>query len=103
MRINGTVATPLNAVGDAGGGNFNNLALQIGRYGGSASANVNLYSLITRFGANLDAPTIASTETYVAGKTGFPNWANIVSPTIFARDNTAVLDRFNQIIERRAV
>jgi len=36
----------------------------------SSSSQGHLYSLITRFGANLDAPTIASTEAYVAGKTG---------------------------------
>jgi hypothetical protein len=60
-----------------------------------------IFSLIVR-GAATTGTTINATEYWVGDKTGFSNWANIVSPTIFARDDTAVLDRFNQIIERRA-
>jgi hypothetical protein len=101
LRINGTQVAQSTA--NQGTGNYLAYPLYIGARSGTAIPFFgHLYSLITRFGANLDAPTIASTEAYVAGKTGFPNWANIVSPTIFARDDTAVLDRFNQIIERRA-
>jgi hypothetical protein len=101
LRINGIQAAQ--TTGDQGTGNYLAYPLYLGARGGTTLFfNGHLYSLITRFGATLDAPTIASTEAYVAGKTGFPNWANIVSPTIFARDDTAVLDRFNQIIERRA-
>jgi hypothetical protein len=101
LRVNGTQVAQ--NTGDQGTGNYLAYPLYLGgRAGTSLFFSGHLYSLITRFGANLDAPTIASTEAYVAGKTGFPNWANIVSPTIFARDDTAVLDRANSIIERRA-
>mgnify|MGYP000694514433 CR=1 FL=1 len=104
FRANGAVPT-LTGGGNssAGTGNFSAQAIYIGRKAGtSAPFNGNVFSLITRFGANLDTTTIQSTEAWVASKSGFPNWANIVSPTIFARDNTAVLDRANSIIERRA-
>jgi hypothetical protein len=57
--------------GDQGTGNYLAYPLYIGRRGGtSLPFSGNIFSLITRFGANLDAPTIASTEAYVAGKTG---------------------------------
>jgi hypothetical protein len=102
LRINGIQAAQ--TTGDQGTGNYLAYPLYIGARGGTTLFfSGHLYSLITRFGVNLDATTIASTEAYVAGKTGFSNWANIVSPTIFARDDTAVLDRANSIIERRAV
>jgi hypothetical protein len=69
LRINGSQNAQSTA--DQGTGNFLAYPLYIGRRGGtSAPLSGHLYSLITRFGANLDAPTIASTETYVAGKTG---------------------------------
>jgi hypothetical protein len=85
-----------------GTGNFLAHSLYIGaRSGGLFPFNGNLFSLITRFGPNLDATTINATEYWVGDKTGI-NIANNTSLTIFARDNTAVLDRFNQIIERRA-
>jgi hypothetical protein len=103
-RINGLVAQ-FGAAGSgaSGAGNFLAYPLYLGRRNATTNLyfNGNLFSLITRFGANLDAPTITATETWVAGKTGI-NIANNISPTIFARDDTAVLDRFNQIIERRA-
>jgi len=103
LRANGATATRGSTTGTTlGTGNFLAYPLYLGgRAGTSLFFNGHLYSLITRFGATLDAPTIASTEAYVAGKTGI-NIANNISPTIFARDDTAVLDRFNQIIERRA-
>jgi hypothetical protein len=100
LRVNGTQAAQ--STGDQGTGNYLAYPLYIGRRAGtSAPFNGHLYSLIVRFGANLDAATITSTESWTGGKTGL-NWANIISPTIFARDDTAVLDRFDQTIERRA-
>ena len=56
--------------GDQGTGNYLAYPLYIGRRGGtSLPFNGNLYSLIVRFGANLDATTISNTETWVNGKT----------------------------------
>jgi hypothetical protein len=53
-----------------GTGNFLAYPMYIGsRAGTSLRFNGHLYSLITRFGANLDANVITQTETYVAGKT----------------------------------
>jgi len=69
IRRNAVAGT--SGTADKGTGNFGNYPLYIGgRAGTSVFFNGHLYSLITRFGANLDATTIASTETYVAGKTG---------------------------------
>jgi hypothetical protein len=103
-RINGFVAQ-VGAAGSgaSGAGNFLAYPLYLGRRNATTNLyfNGNLFSLITRFGANLDATTINATEYWVGDKTGI-NIANNISPTIFARDDTAVLDRFNQIIERRA-
>jgi hypothetical protein len=50
-----------------GTGNFGSYALNLGT--GAGLLNGNLYSLIVRFGANLDATTISNTETWVNGKT----------------------------------
>jgi hypothetical protein len=101
IRVNGTqVGSTLTTQGT---GNYLAYPLYIGLRGGTTLPfNGQIYSLIVRFGANLTTNTITSTETYVSGKTGI-NIYNNISPTIFARDNTAVLDRFNAIIERRAV
>jgi hypothetical protein len=100
LRVDGTqVAT---SATDQGAGNFLAYPLYIGRRGGTTLPfNGHLYSLVVRFGENLDAGTISSTEGWVAGKTGI-NLPNILSSTIFARDDTAVLDRFEATIERRA-
>jgi hypothetical protein len=69
VRSNGVAGT--SGTADKGTGNFNAYPLYIGaRAGTSLFFNGNLFSLLVRFGANLDAPTIASTEAYVAGKTG---------------------------------
>jgi hypothetical protein len=101
LRVNG--AQQDQDTGDQGTGNFLAYPLYIGCRGGtSLPFNGQIYSLIVRFGANLTTDTIISTETYVGDKTGI-NIPNNISPTIFASDNTAVLDRFNAIIERRAV
>lgn len=69
LRGNGTsVATDISSQGT---GYYGTHALYLGRRGGSTlPANMNLYSLILRFSAaNLDAATIASTETWVNSKT----------------------------------
>ena len=57
IRINGVQADQ--ETSDQGTGNYLAYPLYIGR----------IYSLITRFGANLDATTITDTETWVNGKT----------------------------------
>jgi hypothetical protein len=55
---------------DLGTGNFLAYPLYIGRRNNAALPfNGRIYSLITRFGANLDATTITDTETWVNGKT----------------------------------
>ena len=57
--------------GVAGAGDFAAAALSVGAWSNAGSPfNGNLYSLITRFGPNLDTTTIEKTETYVANKTG---------------------------------
>lgn len=85
-----------------GAGSFLTYPLYLGmRAGSTLPFSGNLYSLITRFGANLPAGQITNTEIWVGGKTGI-NIANNISTTIFARDDTSVLDRANSIIERRA-
>lgn len=54
-----------------GGGNFLAYPLYIGRRGGTTLPfNGHLYGLIVRFGANLPAGTIASTETWLNQRTG---------------------------------
>ena len=57
--------------GDQGTGNYLANPIYIGaRDGVDLRFNGHIYSLITRFGPNLDAPVIGKTETYVAQKTG---------------------------------
>jgi hypothetical protein len=69
MRINGTQVAQ--STGDQGTGNFLAHPLYIGaRAGTSLFFSGHLYSLIARFGPNLDTGQISSTETWVAGKTG---------------------------------
>jgi hypothetical protein len=100
LRIDGALKGTV--TGDLGSGNYLAHPMYIGARGGTTFGfNGQLFSLITRFGANLDAPTITNTEIWVGDKTGI-NIANNISTTIFARDDTAVLDRANSIIERRA-
>lgn len=68
IRANGTQAGQNTA--DQGTGNFLSYPLYIGsRAGSSLRFNGNLYSLIVRFGANLNASVISQTETWVNGKT----------------------------------
>jgi hypothetical protein len=68
IRVNGTQQAT--ATGEKGTGNFLAYPLYIGRRAGNAQPfNGRIYSLITRFGANLDATTITDTETWVNGKT----------------------------------
>jgi hypothetical protein len=69
MRFDGTQVAQ--GTTDQGTGNYLAYPLYLGaRAGTSLFFQGHLYSLITRFGTNLDAPTIANTEAYVAGKTG---------------------------------
>lgn len=69
LRVNGTQVAQSTA--DQGAGNYLSYPLYIGRRGGTTVPfNGHIYSLITRFGPNLDTTVIESTEGYVAGKTG---------------------------------
>ena len=69
LRVNGTQVAQ--ATTDQGTGNFLAYPIYIGRRAGTQFPfNGQIYSLIVRFGTNLDAGTITSTETWVAGKTG---------------------------------
>lgn len=69
LRVNG--ATAATSSSDQGLGNYLAYPIYIGRRNGtSLPFNGNIYSLITRFGDNLETSTIETTETYVAGKTG---------------------------------
>jgi len=64
-------SVPTSILTDQGTGNFLPYVLYIGRRGGTTLPfNGRIYSLIMRFGANLTAGQIASTEAYVNGKTG---------------------------------
>ena len=68
LRLNGIQVGSNSS--DQGTGNFLAYPLYIGRRGGTTLPfNGRLYSLIIRFGANLDATTISNTETWVNGKT----------------------------------
>lgn len=69
LRANG--AQIAQATNDQGTGNYLAYPLYIGRRGGtSLPFNGQLYSMIVRFGANLDAGTISNTERWIGGKTG---------------------------------
>jgi hypothetical protein len=69
LRINGVQEAQSTA--DQGTGNFLAYPLYVGaRNNASNFFNGHLYSLIARFGPNLAAGQISSTETWVAGKTG---------------------------------
>lgn len=69
LNVNG-VAQTLTISGLPTGANFGAFAHYIGRRDGtSLPFPGNLYSLIVRFGSNLDATTISNTETWVNGKT----------------------------------
>ena len=68
IRRNGV--TGADATRDKGLGNFLEYPMYIGSRGGaSVRFNGQVFSLITRFGANLEVAQIESTEAYVAGKT----------------------------------
>lgn len=72
LRANGTQQTLIQVTGgNMGQGNFSAYPFYIGRRGGtSLPFNGRMYSLIARFGANLDVSTISGMETWVNGKTG---------------------------------
>lgn len=68
-RVNGLIPT-LTATGDAGSGNFGNYPMYIGRRAGvSAPWSGYFYGLVVR-GATTVATDIASTEKYLAAKSG---------------------------------
>ena len=68
LRIDGAQISQ--SVGDQGTGVYNNYALTVGRRAsGGLHFKGDIYSLITRFGDNLEVAQIESTEAYVAGKT----------------------------------
>jgi hypothetical protein len=68
LRINGAQAAQ--STTDQGTGNYLAYPLYIGRRGGTSNPfNGQIFSLIVRFGANLTADQITSTETWVNGKT----------------------------------
>jgi hypothetical protein len=70
LRRNGSLLLS-DTISNQGTGNYLAYPIYIGRRAGtSLSFNGQIYNLIVRFGANLDAGTITSTETFVAGKTG---------------------------------
>jgi len=69
LRVNGSQVATLTT--DQGTGNYLAYPLYLGgRAGTSLFFNGNLFGLVVRFGANLDASVIASTETWMANKTG---------------------------------
>jgi hypothetical protein len=69
LRLDGFQAAT--STTDQGTGNYLAYPLYLGsRAGTSLFFSGHLYSLVVRFGANLDATVISSTETFVAGKTG---------------------------------
>lgn len=69
IRVNGAQAG--SNLTTQGIGNYLSYPLYIGRRGGTTlPANMRLYSLILRFGANLTDGQITSTESWVNGKTG---------------------------------
>ena len=82
LRINGAQAASSTA--DQGTGNYGNYPLYIGRRGGTTLPfNGQIYSLIVRFGANLPADTIASTESWVNWKTGALDWREVTDAASF--------------------
>lgn len=69
LRVNG--AQVAQSTSDQGTGNYLAYPMYIGRRGGTTLPfNGRDYGIITRFGANLDALTIAATESWLASKTG---------------------------------
>ena len=82
IRVNGTVLDSDTA--DQGTGNYLAYPLYIGRRGGTTLPfNGYIYSLIARFGANLPADTIASTESWVNWKTGALDWREVTDAASF--------------------
>jgi hypothetical protein len=68
LSVNGTVNT---RTGNFGTGNFSAQPLSIGSQSGTtAFFHGRIYSLVVRFGPNLDADRIALAEAYAAAKTG---------------------------------
>ena len=83
LRINGAQAAA-DITTNQGTGNYLAYPLYIGRRGGTTLPfNGHLYSLIVRFGANLPAGTIASTESWVNWKTGALDWREVTDAASF--------------------
>jgi hypothetical protein len=72
IRLNGAPLALPNTTGtDSGTGNFLAYPLYIGRRAGTAAPFLgNIYSLIVRFGTNLDTLVIQNTEAYLATRSG---------------------------------
>lgn len=69
IRVNGTQAA--SGAADQGTGNYLAYPMYVGsRAGTSSFFNGRIYSLIVRFGANLDAATTAAAEAWVNSQTG---------------------------------
>jgi hypothetical protein len=69
LRVNGMQVAQ--DTSDQGTGNYLAYPIYIGRRAGtSLPFNGQIYGVIVRFGANLDAGTITSTENWINGKTG---------------------------------
>jgi hypothetical protein len=81
LRVNGAQVGQTTT--DQGTGNYLSYPAYIGaRAGTSNFLNGQLFSLIARFGPNLDANTIERTERYVALKVGFGSPTITGEPTI---------------------
>jgi hypothetical protein len=82
-RVNGT---SFSGTSEMGTGDLPARALSIGRgqvSGAFQPFNGHLYGLIVRFGANLPSGTIASTESWVNGKTGALDWREVTDAASF--------------------
>jgi hypothetical protein len=69
VRVNGV--QEISQTSNQGVGNYANHQLGVGSRGGLTTLQLNghIYSLVTRFGPNLDTDTIEKVEKYIAGKT----------------------------------
>jgi hypothetical protein len=89
LRINGAQAAINTA--DQGTGNYLAYPLYIGRRAGtSLPFNGYLYSLVVRFGPNLDAATIANAENYVETKTFGKDMNYVFSDEVLTADNEQI-------------
>jgi len=102
IRANGSVIGTLTGAADTG--NFGNWPLYLGaRNQSSLFYSGLLFPLIVRFGPNLTAARILSTELWVGERTSEVDIPKSISPNIYTRSGDTILDRANSIIERRTV